>query len=168
MFLAGVVGALLVIAAAVLLTDLGGKDKAPVAKDKPTAEPATSAPELPAGVKCSGDDCTGQDPETMGCGGEFARTTASATVGTAFVEVRYSKTCGAAWARITQATAGDKVQIASGAAAGTGQGEKPQAQNGLVDADKDAYTPMVAVTKAADAKACATLASGVKGCTAQE
>ncbi|MGX1886048.1 XRE family transcriptional regulator [Streptomyces sp. NPDC055287] len=168
MFLAGVVGALLVIAAAVLLTDLGGTDKDPVAKDKPTAEPTTSAPELPAGVKCSGDDCTGQDPETMGCGGEFAKTTASATVGTAFVEVRYSKTCGAAWARITQAAVGDKVQIASDAAAGAGEGEKPKAQNGLVDADKDAYTPMVAVPKAADAKACATLASGVKGCTTPE
>ncbi|MGW7195442.1 XRE family transcriptional regulator [Streptomyces chryseus] len=168
MFLAGVVGALLVIAAAVLLTDLGGTGKDPVAKDKPTAGPTTSAPELPAGVKCSGDDCTGQDPETMGCGGEFAKTTASATVGTAFVEVRYSKTCGAAWARITQATVGDKVEIASETAGGAGGAAKPKAQNGLVDADKDAYTPMVAVGKAADAKACATLASGVKGCaTAQ-
>ncbi|MFD5103456.1 XRE family transcriptional regulator [Streptomyces albidochromogenes] len=168
MFLAGVVGALLVIAAAVLLTDLGGTGKDPVAKDKPTAQPTTSAPELPAGVKCSGDDCTGEDPETMGCGGEFAKTTASATVGTAFVEVRYSKTCGAAWARITQATVGDKVEIASETAGGAGGAAKPKAQNGLVDADKDAYTPMVAVGKAADAKACATLATGVKGCaTAQ-
>ncbi|MBT2396620.1 XRE family transcriptional regulator [Streptomyces sp. ISL-100] len=166
MFLAGVVGALLVIAAAVLLTDLGGKDKDPVAKKKPTAGPTTSAPELPVGVECFGDKCTGEDPEAMGCGGEFAKTTSSATVGTAFVEVRYSKTCGAAWARITQATVGDKVQIASGAE--TGQGGKPKDQNGLVDADKDAYTPMVAVTKAADAKACATLATGVKGCTTQE
>ncbi|OEJ25433.1 hypothetical protein AS594_13995 [Streptomyces agglomeratus] len=163
MFLAGVVGALLVVAAAVLLTGLGGTDKDPVAKDKPKPRPATSAPELPAGVKCAGDDCTGEDPEAMGCGGEFAETTASATVGTAFVEVRYSKTCGAAWARITQATVGDKVQIASGAAAA----DRPGAQNGLVDADRDAYTPMVAVPKGADAKACATLVSGVKGCTAQ-
>jgi hypothetical protein len=30
---------------------------------------------------------------------------------------------------------------------------------------QSAYTPMVAVKKAADAKACATLASGAKGCT---
>ncbi|MGW7053812.1 XRE family transcriptional regulator [Streptomyces sp. NPDC054887] len=170
MFLAGVVGALLVIAAAVLLTDFGGKDKGPVAKDKPKTQPATSAPKLPPGVKCSGNDCTGEDPEAMGCGGEFAKTTASATVGTAFVEVRYSKTCGAAWARITQAAVGDKVEIASDAApaAGSGGAEKPEPQNGLVDADKDAYTPMVAATKATDAKACATLATGVKGCTTQE
>ncbi|WP_274561469.1 XRE family transcriptional regulator [Streptomyces spiramyceticus] len=159
MFLAGVVGALLVIAAAALLTDLGGKDKDPVANTKPTPSPTTSAPELPLGVKCSGDDCTGEDPENMGCGGEFARTASSVTVGTALVEVRYSKTCGAAWARITQATPGDKVQVTSASEAGE------KGQNGTVDADKDAYTPMVAVTKAADAKACATLTTGVKGCT---
>ncbi|GAA2955190.1 XRE family transcriptional regulator [Streptomyces enissocaesilis] len=162
MFLAGVVGALLVMAAVVLLTDLGGegKDKDLVLKDKPTARPATSAPGLPLGVECSGDACTGKDPETMGCGGEFAETTASATVGTSLVEVRYSKTCGAAWARITRAAVGDTVRITR---AGTAEG-----QNGLVDADKDAYTPMVAVTRAGDAKACATLASGVKGCATQE
>ncbi|MGW0560305.1 XRE family transcriptional regulator [Streptomyces sp. NPDC003016] len=164
MFLAGAVGALLVIAAAVLLTDLGGEGGGGgedlVLEDKPTARPATSAPELPLGVECSGDACTGKDPEAMGCGGGFARTTASATVGTSLVEVRYSKTCGAAWARITRAAAGDTVRI-------TGAGTARE-QNGLVDADKDAYTPMLAVTEAGDVKACATLTSGVKGCTPQE
>ncbi|MGW0550700.1 DUF2690 domain-containing protein [Streptomyces altiplanensis] len=160
MFLAGVVGTLLVIAAAVLLTGPGGEDKDPVVKDRPTVRPATSAPELPLGVECSGDACTGKDPETMGCGGEFARTTASATVGTSLVEVRYSRTCGAAWARITRAAVGDTLRITG---AGTAKG-----QNGLVDADRDAYTPMIAVAGSGDAKACATLASGAKGCTPQE
>ncbi|HET6856851.1 MAG TPA: DUF2690 domain-containing protein [Streptomyces sp.] len=165
MFLAGVVGTLLLIAAVVLLTDLGGKDKKPTADDKPSATPTTSAPELPAGVKCAGDDCTGKDPENMGCGGDFARTTATATVGTALVEVRYSKTCGTAWARITQATAGDKIQIATGPKAGT---DPAAGENSTVDADRDAYTPMLAVAKATDAKACATLTTGVKGCTTAE
>ncbi|MEV6650430.1 DUF2690 domain-containing protein [Streptomyces sp. NPDC051219] len=158
MFLAGLVGALLVIAAAVLLTDLGGKGEDDKVAEKPAATPTTIAPTLPAGVKCTGDDCTGKDPEAMGCGGTLATTTAKATVGTALVEVRYSKTCGAAWARITQATPGDTVQITSG---GSG------AQNGTVNADKDAYTPMTAVAEGTDAKACATLTTGVKGCTAE-
>ncbi|MET4927042.1 XRE family transcriptional regulator [Streptomyces sp. PSRA5] len=157
-FVAALVGALLVIAGAVLLTDLGGGgDKEKVAKP-PSAKPTTSAPELPAGVKCAGDDCIGEDPELMGCGGEFAETATTATVGTAVVEVRYSKTCGAAWARITQAAPGDTVDIA----ADQGEG-KPQ--TGTVNADKDAYTPMVAVATAAEAKACATLTTGVEGCT---
>ncbi|RFC72730.1 XRE family transcriptional regulator [Streptomyces sp. AcE210] len=155
MFLAGVVGALVVIAAAVYLTDAGKGEKDDDAK--PEATPTSSAPELPAGVECSGKDCTGKDPEAMGCGGEFARTTDSVLVGQAKIEVRYSETCGAAWARITQATPGDEVRIQQAGATGV--------QKGTVNADLDAYTPMVAVTKASEAKACATLKAGQKGCT---
>lgn len=154
MFLAGVVGALVVIAAAVFLTDFGKDDKGNEGA-KPPASPSTSDKDLPAGVECSGKSCTGKDPETMGCGGELATTTTRATVGKALIEVRYSKTCGAAWARITQAAAGDKVTI-------TGDGAK---QNGTVNADFDAYTPMVAVKDGASAEACATLKAGQTGCT---
>ncbi|MFJ6849470.1 XRE family transcriptional regulator [Streptomyces sp. NPDC091271] len=158
LFLAGLVGALLLIAGAVLLTDLGGDDDAGAAAAAPSAEPGTSAPQLPAGVGCSGADCTGQDPEAMGCGGRFASTVARKTVGGGLVEVRYSETCGAAWARITQASPGDTVKITAG----------PSERDGTVDADAEAYTPMVAVKKASDAKACATLASGMTGCTTPE
>ncbi|MGW5738288.1 MULTISPECIES: XRE family transcriptional regulator [Streptomyces] len=154
MFLAGVVGALVVIAAAVFLTDLGKDDKGKESAKPPTT-PSTSQKDLPAGVECSGKSCTGKDPETMGCGGELATTTTRATVGKAVVEVRYSKTCGAAWARITQAAPGDKVTI-------SGDGAK---QNGTVNADFDAYTPMVAVKDGATAEACATLKAGQTGCT---
>ncbi|NGO44418.1 XRE family transcriptional regulator [Streptomyces ureilyticus] len=153
MFLAGVVGALVMIAAALYLTDPGGGESGDDAKPSPT--PSVSK-NLPAGVECSGKDCTGQDPENMGCGGELATTTDSVTVGTALVEVRYSETCGAAWARITQATVGDEVQISSAGAA---------EQTGRVKVDTDTYTPMVAVKDAGDVKACATLASGEEGCT---
>ncbi|GAA1934126.1 hypothetical protein GCM10009837_69980 [Streptomyces durmitorensis] len=155
MFLAGVVGALVVIAAAVFLTDFGKDDKGDESA-KPPASPSTSDKDLPAGVECSGKSCTGKDPETMGCGGELAGTTARQTVGKALIEVRYSKTCGAAWARITQAAQGDKVTIS-----GAGGAE----QKGTVNADFDAYTPMVAVKDDASAKACATLKAGQTGCT---
>ncbi|WP_406294102.1 DUF2690 domain-containing protein [Streptomyces sp. NBC_00624] len=156
-FLAGVVGALIVAAAAVLLTGPDGHDNDRKAAATPSASPSPSAP-LPDGVGCSGADCTGKDPEDMGCGGGFARTAASVTVGGRLVEVRYSETCAAAWARITRAAPGDTVRITADGAAG---------QHGAVDAgtDMDAYTPMVAVKKAADARACATLASGTKECT---
>ncbi|MGW3648840.1 XRE family transcriptional regulator [Streptomyces sp. NPDC000878] len=157
MFLAGVVGASVVVAGALFFTNQG--DDTPVAS-KPSPSPTTSAgtdPDLPVGVECSGDTCTGQDPENMGCGGELAQTANSVTVGTTLVEVRYSKTCQAAWARITQAAPGDQVDVtASGGAK----------QTGAVDTDTDAYTPMVAVKDAGDATACVTLATtGEKGCT---
>ncbi|WP_328905410.1 XRE family transcriptional regulator [Streptomyces sp. NBC_00234] len=155
MLLVGLAGALLVIVGAVLLADPGGDEGGPEAK--PSASPTTKAPVLPAGVECAGADCTGQDPEAMGCGGELARTVSTATVGGSLVEVRYSKTCAASWARITKAAPGDTVRISAGA----------DGQDGTVgaEADTDAYTPMVAVKKSADATACATLASGTKGCT---
>ncbi|MFD4141612.1 XRE family transcriptional regulator [Streptomyces sp. NBC_00390] len=158
MFAAALVGALLVVAGAVYVADLGGGGDEPgrQAVESPTPTPVTSGPELPAGVKCSGADCAGEDPELMGCGGELAKTVATATVGKAVVEVRYSKTCGAAWARITKAAVGDTVQITV-----AGKGE----QNGLVNADLDAYTPMAAAPDPADAKACATLKAGTTGCT---
>ncbi|KUL52622.1 MULTISPECIES: XRE family transcriptional regulator [unclassified Streptomyces] len=157
MFLAGVVGALVVIAAAVFLTDFGGDEKK--AGAEPSKTPMSSEAELPAGVECSGADCAGKDPENMGCGGELAKTASRATVGKTLVEVRYSKTCGAAWARITQATPGDKVTIT-----GSGKGADAR-QNSTVNEDFDAYTPMVAVKEGTSAKACATLASGQTGCT---
>ncbi|MFE7837237.1 DUF2690 domain-containing protein [Streptomyces sp. NPDC057474] len=157
MFLAGVVGALVVIAAAFFITNGDGKNQA---GDKPSTSPSTSIgtnPDLPAGVKCSGKDCDGKDPETMGCIGNLVRTTDEATVGTTRVEVRYSKTCQAAWARITGAAQGDEVQVAAG---GTKQTAAIEAAG-----DNIAYTQMVAVKDAGEATACATLASGQKGCT---
>ncbi|MGW2230457.1 DUF2690 domain-containing protein [Streptomyces formicae] len=156
MFLAGTVGALVVIAAAVLLTR-GGDDKKDEAK--PSATPSSSRAKLPAGVECSGKDCAGKDPENMGCGGELARTMSRATIGKTVIEVRFSKVCGAAWARITQAAPGDTVEITGG---GGGAGAK---QKGTVSKNFDAYTPMVAVKNGTAAKACATLASGQTGCT---
>ncbi|MFE8916725.1 helix-turn-helix domain-containing protein [Streptomyces globisporus] len=153
MLAVGAVGALIVVVGAVLLAPRG--DEAAKATPPPSATPATEATELPLGVECSGADCAGQDPEAMGCGGEFARTVASAVVGGSKVEVRYSKVCSAAWARLTEAAIGDTVQITGGA----------DPQNGEVMGDTDAYTPMVAVKKASDAEACATLTSGTKGCT---
>ncbi|WP_103760568.1 XRE family transcriptional regulator [Streptomyces sp. SM10] len=158
LFLAGTVGALLLTAGAVLIVDPGGDDGAGAVAAAPSAGPASRASRLPAGVGCSGADCTGQDPEAMGCGGRFADTVARATVGGGLVEVRWSKTCGATWARLTQASPGDTVRITSGSSG----------QDGAVDADAEAYTPMVAVEKASDAKACATLASGATGCTTPE
>ncbi|MFP3992441.1 DUF2690 domain-containing protein [Streptomyces sp. E11-3] len=163
MFLAGVVGALVVIAAAVFLTDFGkGDDKDPQSQP-PTTAPPTSAAPLPAGIECNGADCAGQDPEEMGCGGEHARTGPSATVGTTVVEVRYSKVCGAAWARIRQGAAGDTVEIASASTKGAkGEQAKELAQPG------DTYTAMVPAKSMTDVKACGTLATGQKNCTAKE
>jgi hypothetical protein len=91
----------------------------------------------------------------MGCGGAYARTAAATWVGGAYVEMRYSRTCGAVWGRISAAAAGDTVTVSS--ASGS--------QRGRVGQDAAAYTPMLAVSDPGRAKACATLVTGVRGCT---
>ncbi|WP_053851745.1 helix-turn-helix domain-containing protein [Streptomyces sp. NRRL B-24085] len=156
MFLAGVVGVLVVIAAVFFLTDPGG-DKKNKAEKSPSPS-ASASVSLPPGVKCSGQGCTGKDAEAMGCSGNLVTTAKTATVGAAVVEVRYSKTCGAAWGRVTQAGQGDQVEVSAGKAV--------ERSGGITEAgDTIAYTPMVAVKDAGEAKACVTLASGQRGCT---
>ncbi|MGW0496404.1 DUF2690 domain-containing protein [Streptomyces sp. NPDC003007] len=155
-FLAGAVGVLVVIAGAFYLVGGGGEGENQGGGTSPS--PTVSAdPKLPPGVKCSGDGCTGKDAEAMGCSGDLVATAQTATVGAATVEVRYSETCKTAWGRIIQGAQGDEVQISAG---------KAKQSGGITAAgDTIAYTPMVAVKSAADAKACATLAAGQKGCT---
>ncbi|MGW2783927.1 DUF2690 domain-containing protein [Streptomyces populi] len=156
MSLAGVVGALVVVAAAVWLTRGGEKEDAGGTPKTPVASPG-ARPDLPPGVKCVGASCAGKDPEDMGCSGRLAETVTSVTVGTTLVEVRYSETCGTAWARATRAVAGDRVEVSVGAAA---------RRTAVVGTDANTYTPMVAVKGAGEARACVALKSGQKGCTA--
>ncbi|MFE9772527.1 DUF2690 domain-containing protein [Streptomyces sp. NPDC005931] len=155
-FLAAAVGVLVVAAGAFYL--MGGGDDAPKDDAVKTPSPtATTNANLPAGVKCSGDTCTGKDAESMGCSGDLVTTAKTATVGATTVEVRYSELCRAAWGRITQATQGDAVEITSGGA--------KQSDTITDTGDTVTYTPMVAVKDEAQANACAVLASGEKGCT---
>ncbi|MEV7088920.1 DUF2690 domain-containing protein [Streptomyces sp. NPDC093085] len=154
-FVSGLAAALIGVAAAFALTNLGGDGDGRTVAQSPTPKASTSEPVLPEGVKCAGDRCAGKDPEEMGCSGEYAETVASATVGTALVEVRYSKTCGAAWARITQAALGDEIRISP--AKGPGQSSE-------VETATNAYTPMTTAEDATAVKACATLKTGETGC----
>ncbi|MFD8389749.1 DUF2690 domain-containing protein [Streptomyces sp. NPDC059680] len=155
MFLAGLVGVLVVIGAVFFFTNRGGAKHDNAAGRQSPSATAHATP--PPGVKCTGSACDGKDAEAMGCSGDLVTTAKTATVGTTTLEVRYSKACGAAWGRITGAAQGDKVQVSAGKARQSGE------TSGV--GDTIAYTPMVAVKDAAEAKACATLASGRTGCT---
>ncbi|MFC9791891.1 DUF2690 domain-containing protein [Streptomyces sp. NPDC127584] len=168
LYVTGIVGALLVVTAALLLVDLGGSegpdgdDRAAAPTTTTTAPPTTRPAELPPGVRCAGPDCTGQDPEAMGCGGPLATTVARAVVGGATVEVRHSETCGASWARLTGGAPQDTVTIRVGEAersATVAEGAD------TVATGTDAYTPMVAVPADTTAEACGLLADGREGCT---
>ncbi len=157
MFAAGVVGTLLVVAAAMLVFDVRFGD----GESKRSAPTTTPSAPLPEGVRCTGAACGGKDPEAMGCGGTHSKTTTDAMVGGVYVEVRYSKVCAAAWARIAQAAPGDEVRVRGGAA----DAERGQERRGTADADGDAYTAMVSVRSAKLATACVTRTTGETGCT---
>lgn len=154
-FLVGALGALVVVAAGLYVTQTQGDTKGATPSPSPTV---TKEAPLPPGVKCSGKSCAGKDAEVMGCSGDLVTTAGSAVVGATNVEVRYSKVCASAWGRITQAAQGDTVEITSGTSQQTDSVDAP--------GDTVAYTMMVPVASATDAKACVVLAAtGEKGCT---
>ncbi|MFH8804434.1 DUF2690 domain-containing protein [Streptomyces sp. NPDC017936] len=156
LFLAGVAGVVIVVVGAFFLTDGGDPPRNAAASTSPSPS-ATPRPSLPPGVLCAGAACTGKDAEAMGCSGGLGTTAESVTVGTTLVEVRYSRTCGAAWGRITQAGPGDVVRVTVGSVRQTG--------DVTTAGDTIAYTPMIAVKEPGEARVCAVLASGREGCT---
>ncbi|MGW0971631.1 DUF2690 domain-containing protein [Streptomyces sp. NPDC002516] len=159
--LAAVLGVLAVVGAVVWF-GRGGGGTASAGVPKASAASVSARPDLPPGVKCVGASCAGKDPELMGCGGRLATTATSVTVGGALVEVRYSATCGVAWARVARAGVaragvGDRVEVSSPGAAG--------ARAAVAGADVYTYTPMVVVKDAGSVKACLVPRSGRRECT---
>ncbi|MFJ4619230.1 DUF2690 domain-containing protein [Streptomyces sp. NPDC088812] len=161
LFLAGVAGVVIVVVGAFFLTDGGSprEERTAAGPPAPSAPSASPSPSLPPGVLCGGAGCAGKDAELMGCSGALATTATSVTVGTTLVEVRYSRTCGSAWGRITRAGLGDQVTVTVTA------GSVRQAGDITTTGDTIAYTPMVAVREPGQARVCAVLASGLEGCT---
>ncbi|MFD5463590.1 DUF2690 domain-containing protein [Kitasatospora sp. NPDC127059] len=66
-----------------------------------TARPTPSAPSDPSDPACRALGCAHKDPKTTGCGKD-ARTLQTQVVGKVVVYLRYSRTCQAAWAAITE------------------------------------------------------------------
>ncbi|KOV96075.1 DUF2690 domain-containing protein [Streptomyces sp. NRRL B-3648] len=106
-------------------------------------------------TRCFEDSCRGQDPRVMGCAGD-AWTAALTRVHGVYVELRYSDSCKAAWARISWGAPGDIAKVV--ADSGTSYQEH-------VHYDTDVYSPMVASDASSAARACAVLTSGAHGCT---
>ncbi|SOE11693.1 Helix-turn-helix domain-containing protein [Streptomyces sp. 2323.1] len=157
MIVAGAAGAVLVAVAAVLLLNPGAEATKKAAAPKPQAAPQPNVqPALPDGVRCTGDDCAGKDPEKMGCGGRHAVTPSRGMAGRMLIEVRYSSVCHTAWARLSRAAQGDQATISAGGHRATARAERAG----------DAYTMMVAVSgDPAKVAACGTTVAGVKGCS---
>jgi hypothetical protein len=123
------------------------------------AAPAARRSSGPSGagglnVRCFEQSCTGEDPQTQGCGDAW--TSALTRIDGVYVELRYSDSCKAAWARISWGGAGDVARVVS---------TKGATEQDRVHYDTDVYSPMVAADTPSDARACTVLTSGAQGCT---
>ncbi|MGW5371496.1 DUF2690 domain-containing protein [Streptomyces sp. NPDC004009] len=148
------------IAAALVACAIGG---ALVVRDQPSGKPssaeagaAATAPAHRLETTCFEDSCTTKDPKQTGCAGD-AWTAALTRFHGVYVELRYSDACKAAWGRISWGHPGDIAEVVTGHA-------KPLRER--VHYDTDVYTPMTAAVTPAAARACTTLTSGRRGCTA--
>ncbi|MFC7217401.1 DUF2690 domain-containing protein [Streptomyces polyrhachis] len=135
---------------------LDGTDE-PEARRTPSASPSPGVT-LPEGIACQGEGCQGRDPETSGCGGENAATTSEAYVAGAYLELRFSTLCQAAWARVTDAPKG-AVLTAGGKA-----GDEDRAARIEIDASGEGYTTMLPTTDPAVLRACVEPTPGKKTC----
>ena len=95
--------------------------------------------------KCPGAACAGKNPNTEGCGVD-ALTYQPGPDNPVYLQVRYSKRCGAAWGRITNGEVGDDVTIAVD---GGGTSEA------VITSYHDMYTNMVTVGRTFRVKVCA-------------
>ena len=106
------------------------------------------------GAPCRAAGCDRLDPQTAGCGGD-AVTLATQYVKTSIIYLRYSPSCQAAWAKITDSAPGDTVSIVTSAG---------ETETGVIHYGLDAYSPMVDVPAAASVKVCGTRPDA-SGCT---
>ncbi|MFJ3215145.1 DUF2690 domain-containing protein [Kitasatospora sp. NPDC086801] len=72
--------------------------------------PATAAKPAPAAPTCQAVGCAHKDPKATGCGKD-ARTLQTDVIGKVVVYLRYSQTCQAAWAAITEGQPNDYATI---------------------------------------------------------
>ncbi|MFE9611887.1 helix-turn-helix domain-containing protein [Streptomyces sp. NPDC006012] len=108
----------------------------------------------PLHVRCFEQSCTGKDPKAQGCGDPW--TSALTRIDGVYVELRYSDSCKAAWARISWGGVGDIARV---------MGAKGATEQDRVHYDTDVYSPMVGADTPSDARACTVLTSGTHGCT---
>jgi hypothetical protein len=106
------------------------------------------------GAPCRAAGCDRLDPQTAGCGGD-AVTLATQYVKTSIIYLRYSPSCQAAWAKITDSAPGDTVSIVTSAG---------ETETGVIHYGLDAYSPMVDIPAAASVKVCGTRPDA-SGCT---
>ncbi|MGI5277746.1 helix-turn-helix domain-containing protein [Streptomyces rochei] len=150
----GAGGRLLVVLAAVGAVAVTGGVTA-LLLPRHDAEPRAAS--APAGPRCHGGACEGQDPMHMLCGGGPDTLTAHRTTTGARVELRHSGKCGAGWARMWGTRVGDRLEVTAG-----GPTRRARVED-EVDTESYVYTAMTAARSGAVLRACFRPAAAADG-----
>ena len=113
-----------------------------------TAQPSPSAPLPGLAPLCGGAACEGGNPMTRHCGSHPASLASHHTATGAAVELRYSKECGASWARVWGTHVGDRIDVTA-----AGHTHSTRIRDDT-DAGSYVYTPMVATGPGTAVRAC--------------
>ncbi|MBT2411632.1 DUF2690 domain-containing protein [Streptomyces sp. ISL-12] len=98
--------------------------------------------------RCHGAACEGRDPLRLICGIDPDTLTTSRTATGAYVELRYSETCGASWARTWGTAVGDRLDVT---VSGPTHAVRVRDE---ADADTYVYTGMAAAGPGSTVRAC--------------
>ncbi|MFJ4152930.1 DUF2690 domain-containing protein [Streptomyces galbus] len=137
-------------------TALAVRDQSSGESASAEADTTVTAPAHRLETTCFEDSCTRKDPKQTGCAGD-AWTAALTKFHGVYVELRYSDSCKAAWGRISWGHPGDIAEVVTGHS-------KPLREQ--VHYDTDVYTAMAGAVTPASARACTTLTTGQRACTA--
>ncbi|MEU2771863.1 DUF2690 domain-containing protein [Streptomyces sp. NPDC007162] len=131
------------VAVAVALLRPGAEGDARASAEAPRSQdPASSAP------RCRGAACEGRNPMGMRCAASPVTLATRHTAGGAWLEVRYSKECGASWARMWGTRVGDRLEV-------TADGRVHGAEiRTAADVDAFVYTPMTATAPGTTIRTC--------------
>lgn len=114
---------------------------------------------VPLTVGCRGDQCTGRDAGAMACDIDAA-SYADLRIGLSHVDLRVSRNCAAAWARLSYSSVGDRVRVEDRA----GPAETATVVD-LGSTDQYVVTPMLPARSLTELRACWELRGGGRWCT---
>ncbi|MFF7310186.1 DUF2690 domain-containing protein [Streptomyces sp. NPDC008137] len=150
---AGGRGTVMAILASVCALAAGGLSVALVLVAGHTGDSRPSAPPSSAPApRCLGATCEGRDPMPMKCGTHPLTLAAHRTATGAHLELRYSRECGASWARMWSTRIGDRLEM-DPAGEGTDRPHTVRITDGVA-AQSYVYTPMTEATPGATVRAC--------------
>ncbi|MCF1598203.1 helix-turn-helix domain-containing protein [Streptomyces muensis] len=155
---------LVAVLASVCAVAVGGVAAVALLLPHRDGEPRASLSPPPAttGPRCRGEVCEGKSAMQMKCAAGPQTLAAHRTASGAWMELRYSRECGASWARMWGTHIGDRLEMSAdgkGGDSGDGGVRSAEIENG-VDADNYVYTPMTAARPGTVVRACFHPAAG--------